>query len=153
VAEGNLAEIEMGQLGIQKAQNDQVKQFAQKLIDDHTSVKQQLQQLAQQKGIQMPTEPSKRSTGMMEHMQNLSGQDFDKQFVKHMVHDHEKDIKEFQKESEKGDDSDVKSFASQTLPKLQEHLTTAQTLETTVTAKKGGAVKEPAGAEQKEHKK
>jgi len=47
----------------------------------------------------------------------------------------------------------VKSFASQTLPKLQEHLATAQNLENTVTAKKGGTVKEPAGAEQKENKK
>lgn len=145
-AEGNMKEIQLGQIGVQKAQNDQVKQFAQKLVDDHTQANQQLQQLAQQKGVELPAE-SKHDNKMVEHFQNLSGSDFDHQFVKHMAKDHEKDVKEFQKAANKADDPDVKNFAAQMVPKLQEHLTTAQNLENTVTANKGGAVQEPAGSQ------
>ena len=78
-------------------------------------------------------------------LRGLSGAEFDRMYVEHMVKDHEKDIKEFEKESSKGEDSDVKSFAEQTLPKLREHLQTAQGLVQATGAK----VSEPAGAQKK----
>ncbi len=144
-AEGGMAEVEMGRLGQEKAQSAEVKQFAQKILQDHQQANQQLMQIAQQKGVDLKSEVSKKDQKMLDHLRGLSGAEFDRMYVQHMVKDHEKDIKAFEKEANKGEDSDVKSFAQQTLPKLREHLQSAQTLAQTTGAK----VSEPAGAQKK----
>ncbi|MDB6026009.1 MAG: outer membrane protein [Verrucomicrobiales bacterium] len=148
-SQGGMAEVAMGQLGAEKAQSPELKQFAQKIVTDHQQANQQLMQIAQQKGVELEKEVSKKDQRAMEHLRGLSGAEFDKMYVEHMVKDHQKDIKAFEKEANKGEDSDIKSFAQQTLPKLREHLQTAETL-----AKSTGAnVSEPAGAEKKQQEK
>lgn len=144
-AEGGMAEVEMGRLGTEKAQNAEVKQFAQKILQDHQQANEELMKIAEQKGITLEKDVSKKNQRMMEHMRGLSGAEFDRMYVEHMVKDHEKDIKEFEKAANKGKDTEVKNFAQQTLPKLREHLQTAQSLAQTTGAK----VSEPAGAEKK----
>ncbi len=144
-AEGGMAEVEMGKLGQEKAQNAELKQFAQKLVQDHEQANQQLQQIAQQKGVELDKEISKKNQRMLDHLRGLSGAEFDRMYVEHMVKDHQKDIKEFEKAANKGEDSDVKGFAQQTLPKLREHLQTAENL----AGATGAKVNEPAGAESK----
>lgn len=144
-AEGGMAEVEMGRLGAEKAQNAEVKQFAQKILQDHQQANEELMKIAEQKGVTLEKEVSKKNQRMMEHMRGLSGAEFDRMYVEHMVKDHEKDIKEFEKAANKGKDAEVKNFAQQTLPKLREHLQTAQSLAQTTGAK----VSEPAGAEKK----
>ena len=144
-AEGGMAEVEMGRLGQEKAQNADLKQFAQKLVQDHEQANQQLMQIAHQKGVDVQKEISKKDQKTIDHLRGLSGAEFDKMYVEHMVKDHKKDIKEFEKAANKGEDTDVKSFAQQTLPKLREHLQTAESLAQATGAK----VSEPAGAEKK----
>lgn len=159
-AKGGMMEVEMGQLGVQKAQSSEVKQFAQRLVDDHTKANTELKQLAASKGVTLPDSSGSHITGTAENkdrtqvrdrsetdrqlgfwdrrelkkLQGMSGTDFDREFVKTAVNDHEKDVKEFEKASQNLDDSELKAFAAKTLPTLQQHLSQAKGLQTTVNA-------------------
>lgn len=125
-AEGGMAEVELGQLAQQKAESSDVKQFAQRMVDDHSKANDQLKQLAQQNGVTLPTSLSAKDQADKDRLSKLSGEQFDKAYMHHMVMDHKKDVAEFKKESTSAQDPSVKSFASQTLPTLQSHLQEAQ---------------------------
>jgi putative membrane protein len=125
--EGDLAEVQMGQLAQQKGQSQDVKQFGQMLQQDHGQHLQQAQQMAQQMGVTPPTQPNAKQKAMHDHMSKMSGAQFDKAFAKDMVADHKKDIAKYQKEAKsKGP---LAEFAQQTIPVLQKHLQTAQSLQ------------------------
>jgi len=121
-AEGGLAEVQLGQLAEDKATDDAVKQFGAKMVTDHSSVNQKLQQLAQSKNITLPTSPSVMEMASKTKLEVLSGNTFDKSYIKGMVKDHEEDIALFKREARSGKDPDAKAFAVATLPTLQEHL-------------------------------
>lgn len=121
-ANGGMAEVQMGQLALQKATNDQVKQFAQKMVDDHGKANDELKALAAQKGVTLPTDVDAKIKAKMTRMQGLSGAAFDQAYVADMHKDHIKDVAAFQKEANTGKDSDVKGWAAKTLPTLQGHL-------------------------------
>lgn len=125
-AQGGMAEVELGQLATQKAQSDDVKKFGQRMVDDHTKANDQLKQIASQEGVQVPTSLDAKDQALKDHLSKLSGEQFDRMYMQHMVQDHRQDIAEFQKEANSGKDQSVKDFASQTLPTLQSHLKEAQ---------------------------
>ena len=125
-AQGGMAEVELGQLAAQKAQNPQVKQFGQKMVDDHTKANDQLKQVASQEGVTLPTGLDAKDQALKDRLSKLSGDQFDRVYMQHMVQDHKKDIADFQKEANNGKDQQVKQFAQQTLPTLKEHLQMAQ---------------------------
>jgi putative membrane protein len=125
-AEGGMAEVQLGKLATQKAESDQVKQFGQRMVDDHSKANQQLKQLASTKGVTLPTSLDKTSQKEYDKLSKLSGAQFDREYMDHMVSDHKKDISEFKSEAKKAKDADVKQFASSTLPTLEEHLNLAQ---------------------------
>jgi putative membrane protein len=131
-AVGGVTEVEMGKLGQQKASSGQVKQFAARMAQDHSKANDQLKQLAQAKGVAVPAAPDKSHQSEMDKLAKLSGAQFDKQYMSHMVEDHEKTVAEFKKASESAKDSEVKAFAAKTLPTLQDHLTQAQSLNESV---------------------
>jgi putative membrane protein len=138
-AESSLAEIQLGQMGVQKATNSDVKAFAQRMIDDHTQANSQLAPIASQKGVTLPTDVSALHKHAASQLSKLSGAEFDRAFMDQMVTDHQKVVAEFQHVSKGAKDSDVKSFASTKLPALQEHLRMAQDLDSRVGGKKGGS--------------
>ena len=127
-ASGGMAEVELGKLAEQKAANVQVKQFGARMVQDHTKANNELKQLAQSKGIDVPAAPAKSQQKHVEALSKLSGAEFDRQYMAHMLSDHRKDVAEFKKASEDAKDGDVKAFAGKTLPTLQEHLTLAQSV-------------------------
>lgn len=156
-AKGGMMEVQMGKLAVQKAQSAQVKQYGQRLIDDHTKANTELKQIAATKGVTLPeshegitsdtdttdrTQVREKSDSdhdlgfwdrrAMKKLEGLSGTEFDREFIKMAVSDHQKDVKEFEKASKDLDDSDLKAFAAKVLPKLQEHLSQAQTLEASI---------------------
>jgi len=129
----NEAEIEMGQMGAQMAQNEQVKQFAQKIADDHQKNDQKLTQIAQQAGVDLNGKPyekkEKSAKKEMEKLHSKSGADFDKAFMSAMVKDHEKDVKEvgsLAKKAHKQNQTELASFLDQTHAAMQSHLELAQ---------------------------
>lgn len=121
-AEGGMMEVELGRIAAQKGTDPDVKTFGQRMVDDHSKANDQLKQVASSKGVTVPTSlpPSKQKE--IDSYNKLSGAAFDSKYVSHMVSDHKKDVAEFQKESKNGKDTDVKSFATNTLPTLQDHL-------------------------------
>lgn len=125
-AEGGLAEVELGQLATQKASSPEVKQFGQRMVSDHTQANDQLKQIAAQKGMTLPTSLSAKDAATKARLEKLSGKEFDRAYMRDMVKDHTKDVNEFQNEANNGKDPDIKNFASETTPKLQEHLSMAQ---------------------------
>jgi len=131
-ASGGMTEVEMGKVAQQKAANDQVKQFAARMVQDHTMANEELKQLAQSKGVAIPPVASKDHHGGKDKLSKLSGAEFDRQYMAHMVSDHRKTVAEFKKASESAKDGEVKAFASKTLPKLQEHLAQAQSINDSV---------------------
>ncbi len=125
-AAGGAAEVELGNLARDKASDPDVKQFAQRMVDDHSRANEELKALAQQKGVLVPSSPDSRSKKEMDRLSKLSGPEFDRAYAKLMLSDHEKDVAEFNKESQNARDPDVKNFAARTLPTLQDHLRMAR---------------------------
>lgn len=125
--QGNLAEISMGQLAQKNGGSDGVRSFGQMLVQDHSAANEKATSLAQTQGVTPPTAPKPEAKKEYDRLSKLDGEAFDKEFAKHMVADHKKDIAEFEAQS-KGSD-DVASFAKDTLPTLKKHLQTAQSLQ------------------------
>lgn len=121
-AAGGMAEVELGKLAVTKAQNGEVKAFAQKMIDDHSKAGAELKQLAAQKKVMLPPDVMPTHKEVMDKLSKLSGADFDKEYVMAMVTDHEKDVTAFEAVSKTAADADVKAFATKTLPTLKMHL-------------------------------
>ena len=125
-AEGGMAEVKLGELAQQNGQSQAVKDFGKRMVDDHSKANDQLKEVASKKGVTLPTSPSSHDQAEYNRLSKLQGDSFDKAYSKMMVSDHKKDIGEFKREAGSGSDPDVKSFASQTLPTLQEHLQMAE---------------------------
>jgi putative membrane protein len=136
-AEGGLAEVEMGRLASERGSSDAVKQFGQRMVTDHGKANDELKQLAQEKGVTVPTELNSKDKKQLDRLSKLSGADFDKAYARDMVRDHNKDVKEFQKQAQKGRDADLKSWAGKTLPVLQEHEQQAKQMSASVGAAGG----------------
>lgn len=127
-AAGGMAEVELGKLATEKASNDDVKKFGQRMVDDHGKANDQLKQLANQKGISVPSDLEAKDKALKDRLSKLSGTQFDHAYMKNMVRDHTKDVAEFRKESKSAKDDDLKNFASQTLPTLEDHLKQAKSI-------------------------
>ena len=124
--QGSIAQVQLGQLTLQKSNNDQVKQFARKMIDDHTKLNEQMRPVAQQLGVEIPTEVSKKDKSLMSKMQALSGPAYDEAYIKDMVKDHKQDLNDFQMEASSGQDQTVKDAATQGSKVIAQHLQMAQ---------------------------
>lgn len=126
---GGLTEVELGKLAVDKASNDAVKQFGQKMIDDHSKANEELKAIATKEKIDVPDSLDSKHQSRVEKLSKLSGADFDKAYIKDQLKDHQQDVREFQQEAKSGTDPDVKSFASKTLPTLEEHLSMVKELD------------------------
>ena len=143
-AEGGLAEVQLGQLATEKADSQDVKQFGQRMVDDHTKANDQLKQVASQKGVTVPDKLSPKDAATKARLEKLSGKAFDRAYMRDMVMDHTKDVSEFRMESKNAKDPDVKNFASQTLPTLQDHLKEAKS----IAPKTGAKTSQTSGGDQ-----
>ena len=123
---GGLAEVQMGNLALQKASSPDVKAFAQRMVTDHSKANAELAQLATAKGAALATELDGDPEAALTHLTSLSGAAFDKAYMQHMVSDHEKAVSDFDKASTSATDADVKAWAGKTLPTLQQHLALAK---------------------------
>jgi putative membrane protein len=111
------------------------------MVTDHTAANTELTQLAAGKKVTLPTALDAKHQAMVDKLSKLTGADFDREYMKMMVNDHEKAVKMFQDQSQKGTDADAKSFAAKTLPTLQSHLQLARTVSATVGGGKSGGNK------------
>ena len=140
-AQGGMAEVELGQLAEQNGGSQNVKDFGKRMVDDHSKANDQLKQLASQKGVTLPTGLDAKDEATKNRLSKLQGAAFDKAYMKDMVMDHKQDVAEFKKESMSAHDSDLKSWAGQTLPTLESHLQQAEKIDANTTmGKNSGAM-------------
>jgi putative membrane protein len=133
-AQSDLAEVKLGQLAEQKGTDSTVKDFGKRMVTDHSNAQDQLKTAAAKDNITLPTTLSAKDQATYDQLSKLSGTQFDKAYAQDMVKDHTMDISQFQHEANDGKDASIKSFASDTLPTLQEHLRLAKQMSQTVSA-------------------
>jgi putative membrane protein len=126
--EGGLAEVAAGQMAQSKATDESVKMFAGMMVQDHTGVNAQVQTLAMQRQVSLPSETSEENKKKAADTDKKTGKAFDKAYMDMMVAAHKKTIDMFEKASGKTGDTEVKNFISQTLPKVKMHLDSAQAI-------------------------
>ena len=121
-AEGGIAEVAAGNLAQQKGNSQAVKDFGSMMVKDHSAANDKLQVLAASKSISLPTSASIGEMATKAKLDVLSGDTFDKSYIKSQIKDHRGAIALFNKEIASGQDPDAKAFASATLPTLRMHL-------------------------------
>lgn len=127
-ADIDMLEAHVGQMAQNQASNADVRNFGQTLEQDHSKAYGQLLELGQRihqdvpRGIDVHREPA------VTHLERAKGAQFDRQFAMDEVRDHQKALAEFKREAEHGDNADVKNYANQQIPVLEEHLHKAQDL-------------------------
>lgn len=119
--QAGLAEVALGKLAATKASDTDVREFAQKMVDDHSKANAELASLAKSKSIPVPTDTDAKHKAEADRLSKLSGAAFDKAFMHAMVGDHDHAVALFHTYSERGDDPELKAWATKTLPTLQEH--------------------------------
>lgn len=120
-AQINMTTIKFAELGSQKAQSSELKQFSQKLEQDHQQAQQKLKTLAQKHNVMLPTSVDAKCEEELAKLRAKSGAEFDKEFAKGAVQGHAMAIAKFKDASSQLTDSDVSQYAKNMLTKLKEH--------------------------------
>jgi putative membrane protein len=127
IAQSNLAEIETGKIALSQSKNEQVRNFAQKMIDDHTQAQKELEQLAQTKGVTLPTEPDRKHQAAAKKLSALEADKFDKQYIAQGgLSDHRNTHRLLERAQNRARDPDLKALATKMTPIVSQHLTMAQ---------------------------
>jgi putative membrane protein len=144
-ARGHMAEKELGQLAEERATRSEVKDFARQLRQDHEQANEQLTRIADQTQVTLPQEMDQQHRQTMDRMRGVRGAQFDRQFLQHVVQEHQQKIQQYQQMQQQAQHPEVRNYASNQLPKLQEHLRKAQELQGQAGA---GADREAGGHQQ-----
>lgn len=120
-ADGGMMEVQSSELALKTSSSQAVKDFAQMMIDDHTKANNELKSLATSKGISLPAELGPEHKAKYDELAAKKGADFDKAYVATMDMDHQKTVQSFKDYSQNGTDTDMKGWASKTLPTLEHH--------------------------------
>lgn len=121
-AEGGISEVADGNLATSKGNSQAVKDFGAMMVKDHSAANDKLKALAATKGVDLPTSASVSQMATKAKLDMLSGDTFDKSYIKSQVKAHRETIALFKKEVAGGQDADAKAFATGTLPTLHAHL-------------------------------
>lgn len=143
-AEGGMFEVQVSKLATTRAQDPKVKEFASMLVDQHTKANDELVQLANAKGVELPAAPPRSKRNEIEKLGKKQGAEFDKDYVRDVgIKAHEKDIKLFEKAQKDVKDPELKAWVDKTLPTLKAHLAAAEKLPPAEDAAKMGASGSP----------
>jgi putative membrane protein len=121
-AKGGMAEVELGKVATARGSSMQVRQFGQRLVNEHRKANEELKRLAKGKGIELPAALDAKHRQDVEELKKKDAKKFDREYLEMMVKDHRKDVAEFQKAAKGAKDPDIKAFASKSLPIMKDHL-------------------------------
>jgi putative membrane protein len=121
-AQGGMTEVKLGELASTNGMRDDVKEFGQMMVKDHTAINDDLKALAAQKGVTLPDSLDAKHQGMVDKMAVLTGSEFDDAYIKGMIKAHQKDAKAFKAEAAATQDPDIKSFLDKSIPVVEAHL-------------------------------
>jgi putative membrane protein len=122
-AAGGMAEVQLGQLATQKAGAQDVKDFGQKMVTDHTALNNEMAPIADSMGVTLPKKLSKEDQAEYDKLSALTGDDFDKEYVTFMVRDHHQDLREFRTEATSTNDPTLKAAVDKGSKVIYEHMT------------------------------
>jgi len=120
-AAGGMAEVDLGRLAARKGRNAEVRAFGNRMVRDHSKAGAELKSLARRKHVTLPTAMTDEQKMEKANLMKLSGAEFDREYMRMMVEDHDKDVGEFQQKSTDATDAALKAWVTKTLPTLQEH--------------------------------
>jgi putative membrane protein len=121
-----IAEVAFGKLAADQASMDDVRKFGRQMVEDHTKANKELASIAESKQIPIAKQMDAKHKDIEQRLTRLSGPQFDREYVMAQVKDHEDAVALFSSFSQNGQDRELRSFATQTLPKLKEHLSMIQ---------------------------
>lgn len=127
-ADASLAEVELGKLALEKATDQRVKDFAQKMISDHQKANDELMTIATRLNITLPPVISEDHVDKQRRLRDKSGEAFEEDYIDLMVKDHDRAVSLFEDAASDAKNADLRAFASKTLPTLKMHLEEARTL-------------------------
>lgn len=136
-AAGGMAEVKLGQLAEERGNNQVVKDFGKRMVEDHSAANHELMDVASRENISLPSGLDSHDQTVYDELAKLNGPAFDRAYARIMVRDHEKDVAAFKKEAETGTNEGLKNFAAKTLPTLEEHLKLAHEMMRQVTGNSG----------------
>jgi putative membrane protein len=125
-AQSDMGEVKLGQLAQEKAVSQTVKDFAARMVADHSKAGQQLKEIASSRNVTLPDYLSSKDQALYDRLSKLSGQQFDREYMRAMLSDHVMDIAAYRRVSLSAADPEVRDFASKNLPTVEEHLKLAQ---------------------------
>ena len=131
---GGMAETELGKLAQQNGHSPDVKSFGARMVQDHGRAGDQLTNIAKERGVQLPQQLDTEHMSMRDRLAKLQGDAFDRAYIKLMVADHDKDMKEFRRQAQKGQDRELKRFARETLAVVEQHDQLAHNVERSMVA-------------------
>jgi len=129
IAQANLAEIKTGQLALERSQNPQIRQFAQRMVDDHTQLQAQLTELARTKEVQLPQQPDAKQRELSDRLAKLQGEEFDSTYRREVGEQaHQRTHKLLERAQKQAQDPQLRAMVTQALPIISQHLTLAENL-------------------------
>jgi putative membrane protein len=128
-ADGGMLEVRLAELAMKTSASNEVKNYAKMILTDHSKANTELKTIAEKKNITLPIDLSDKNQKTLDDLKDKTGEDFDKAYCKVMVDDHKEDIKEFKKQAEDGSDPELKSWASEKVVTLEQHLVAAEDME------------------------
>ena len=120
-ASGGVAEVKLSELAKNRASDANVKDFANQMITDHTQANDELKPIADSNKIAWPDRLEGDSGTAYKRLSKLSGPKFDKEYIKVMVKDHDKTVRDFEDASHKVKNATLKVYIDKTLPVLRQH--------------------------------
>ena len=131
---GGMAEVELGKLAQQNGHSPDVKSFGARMVQDHSRAANQLTNIAKERSVQLPQQLDTEHMSMRDRLAKLQGDAFDRAYIKAMVADHDKDVKEFRRQAQTGQDRELKRFARETLTVIEQHDQLAHNVERSMVA-------------------
>lgn len=122
----NLTEIELGKIAERKGDNEAVRDFGQRMVEDHSNAQSELEQTAKQSGVSLPMQAGSDAAVLRQTLAGVSGAQFDEIYMHHMLAGHKQAIACFENEIEHGEKPAVKSYAEKILPVIQDHIRIAE---------------------------
>jgi putative membrane protein len=127
-AQSGMLEVKAGKLASETGSSTEVKETGSMMVKDHSKANTELMSIASKKGVTLSSDLDKMHESKYEAMTILTGESFDKAYIKDMIAGHKKNINLYEDEVKKGEDADLKEYATKTLPTLQAHLKHLQSL-------------------------
>lgn len=119
--QGSMAEVQLGQMAQQKGASEAVKEFGRMLEKDHAAANEKLKAIAKERQVELPADVGPEHQKTIAMLNSLSGEEFDRHFIRAQLREHRKDIRDFERAAERSMDTDLREFASGTLPALKSH--------------------------------